>query len=81
MNYLIVLAKTLLCSKFHCQKGFDLILFPHEIVPTGYGPRKVDDFSTSTVHFLTNVYGPSTTKSSTFGISPFQSSVIAASES
>ena len=33
-NALILLIKTMLCSKLHCQKGFKLKLFFYKIVPS-----------------------------------------------
>ena len=33
-NSSILLVKNMLCSKLHCQKGFDLILFLYKIAQT-----------------------------------------------
>ena len=44
-NYLILLVKNMLCSKHHCQKGVDFIVFSYKIrrpVEQTKGPAKRD---------------------------------------
>ena len=55
-NYLFLLVKNMLCSKIHCQKDFDMIVFLHKILEQAHNSEviqaRIQALNLRTIHSL-----------------------------